>query len=349
MSSEPAISLARYAQRIGYQDCAFWGVLYSGDATYECRRVWTGADRQMIEDYLRQAQEQIEAEIGYFLAPSWVEAERHTYRDPLVLEHGYVIGGGVRSDVKIGDSVSIDHTADPAAVTATIGTIDVKDVRIYHEDTDIEITPSGYTEDGAGNVIFTIPLCRLVDPAYADNDENGLDYGDAATWRAARVDVRAIMNDTSEQAELIWRHQCTTTCLQRKCEDYRKTACVYVRNTRAGIVDVTRADYSAGTWTAVTTCETCYRGRPQWVEISYYSGLTTLTRQAEDAIIRLAHVLMPHEPCACGPGEWMWTRDRKVPEILTPQQAACPWGTQAGAYFAWRQAQTMRLGRASVI
>ncbi len=345
----PAVPLARYAERIGYRDCAFWGVRHASDEDWECRRVWSKAQRDMVEWALRQAQELIEAEVGYFLVPSWVEDERHPYGDPLLLTWGYAIAGGVRSDVLVGNSVAPNYSADPATVTVPLGaTYSAADLRIYHEDTDIEVTPTGYTVSG-GNVIFTVPLCRLVAPAYADNPSDGWDHAGSATWRAAAVDVRAVTNDTSTQGTLIWRHECTALCAQRGCSDYRRTACVYVRNGRLGIVDLTRADYAAGTWTPTALCSGDCRGLPQWAEVSYYSGLPALSRQAEDAIIRLAHTLLPEEPCGCEVTQRLWQRDHNVPQALTPERANCPWGPSDGAWYAWKQAQTMKLVRGGVL
>lgn len=345
--SEPAISLARYAQRIGYRDCAFFGVHHGGDDDWECRRVWSKSQRDMVEWALREAQEEIEAEIGYHLAPSWIVAERHPYGDPLVLNTGHVIAGGVKSDTVLADSVAPDYSADPATITAPLGTCAPGDARVFLEDTDIEVTPSGYTVAG-GNITFVVPWCRLVAERYLDNPEGGWDYANAATWRAPAVDVRCISNDPSMQAVLIWRHNCNAFCAQRGCRDYRATACLYVRDGKRGIVDVTRADYAAGIWTA-TTSGSCCRGVPQWVEVSYQSGLTTLTRQAEDTIIRLAHAKMPEEPCGCNVTQRLWERDRHTPEILTRERINCPFGMSDGAWTAWRFARSMALGRASVL
>ncbi len=345
----PAVTLARYAERIGYRDCAFWGVRHENDDDYECRRVWTKSQRDQIEWALRQAQDTIEQELRYFLAPCWVEAERHAYGDPIVLNWGHVVGAGVQADTVVGDSVAVDYATDPATVTVAPGTHAAANLRIFHEDTGTEIVPLSYAGDGSGNLVFQIPWCRLVDPAYADNPAEGLDYGSAATWRAARVDVRAIENSIATEAELIWRHECSDSCALRGCADYRQTACVYVRDGKLGVVDVTRADYASGVWTATALCSSYCRGLPQWVEVSYLAGLTTLTRQAEDAIIRLAHTLLPQEPCGCGPSQYMWQHDTKVPEVLSRERVNCPWGQSEGAWWAWRQAQTMKLIRGSVL
>lgn len=340
--SEPAISLARYAAFIGYRPCAFNGIRNDDDEDYSCSRVWTKSQRDMIERSLREAQEELEQEIGYFLAPSWVEDERLPYRSNLRTRWGHVIAGGVLSDTVIGNSVAPNYAADPATVTAPLGTCDPEDVHVYLEDTDIEVTPSGYTTAG-GNIIFSIPWCRLVAEAYLDNPEAGWDYADVATWRAPRVDVRCRANSTATQAEFIWRQGHACTCSLRGCSDHRHDGCIYVRNAPLGTIDVTRADYSAGTWTAASL--SCCEYYPDWVELHYYSGLQVLTRQAEDAIIRLAHSKMPDEPCGCEVTQRYWKRDRNTPQVMTRERINCPFGMSDGAWTAYRFAATMRLVR----
>lgn len=340
---EAAVTLARYVARLGYRECAFWGVDYENDDAWECRQIWSRRQREDMAYYLREAQEEIEQEIGYFLAPTWVVDERHRWGDPLVLRHGYVLSGGVRTDTLVGDSLPVDHTGDPATVTLPLGDHDPADLRIYHEDTDIEITPDGYSIAG-GSITFRVPRCRLVAPAYADNPAEGLDYDAYVTWAAQCVDVRAVANDTSVQAALIWRHTCNAACALRGCADYRQTACLYVRDARRGVVDATRADYADGVWVPAG-----WRGRPDWVLVSYLSGLETLPRQAEDAIIRLAHSKMAEEPEVCAPMQRVWQRDRHVPGSPSKERLNCPFGMSDGAWAAWRYAQTMKLGRASVL
>lgn len=342
----PAVTLARYAERIGYRDCAFWGVRNAGDDAFECRRVWTKSQRDMVEWALLEAQEEIEREIRYFLRPKWVTSERHTYGDPLLLDWGYVIEGGVVADTMVAADEPVDYSADPAIVgPLPVGTCALADLHLFHHDTDQEITPSDVSLSG-GNVTFEIPWCRLVDPAYQDNPENGWDYSDVATWGANTVDVRCIANDPSTQGVLVWRHNCSTVCASRGCSDYRRTACLYVRDSKLGIVDLTRANYASGVWTATNECSNaCCCDTPCWAEVSYHAGLTPITRQAEDTVIRLAHAKMPEEPCGCDVTQRLWRRDRQEPTVFTRERLNCPFGLSQGAWTAWRFAQTMRLVR----
>ena len=54
-----AISLTRYALRVGYMECAFFGVVHPDNAQYACRQLWTQAERDMIAWALAEAQQEL--------------------------------------------------------------------------------------------------------------------------------------------------------------------------------------------------------------------------------------------------------------------------------------------------
>jgi hypothetical protein len=343
----PAVTLARYAQRINYRDCAFWGVRHSSDDNYACNRVWSQAQRDMVSWSLLEAQDEMEQQIGFLLRPRWTVENALPWREPLLTRLGYVIAGGIMGDTMLANSLTPNYlTTDPLLFDVTLGTCSAADVRLFHEDTDIEIYPLSY-EVSTGVATFTVPLCRLVDPAHQDNPPEGWDYADSGTWAAQAIDARCITNDPSVQAEFISRHGCGSICAQRGCSDYRHTGCLYVRDGRLGIVDVTPGHYADGEWHSETFGYCC--ACPERVDLYYYSGLTPLTRQAEDAIIRLGHSKMPSEPCGCDITRLLWSRDRAEPPGYTRERMNCRFGTSAGAWFSWQQALAMQLGRASTL
>ena len=336
-----AVSLARYAERIGYRECAFFGVNHPDNADYACRTIWTQAQRTMVTDALAQAQGLIEDELRYPLCPRWITDERQFYRVPVQARWGHVISGGVVSDTVIQAGVAVVYTSDPATVTVNGVTCDVEDIHVYHAGTDEEIVPETITLV-AGVLTLSIPWCRLVDPDYQDNPEDGLAYADVATWGAVTVDVHCITNDPSTQAKIVIDPSCL--CTSAPCTETEYDACIRVRLPEIGSVEVSRADYESGAWVRKTLCYT-----PSFVELNYLAGLSSLPRQAEDAIIRLAHSLMPEEPCGCDVTQRLWRRDRNVPTVLTRERINCTFGLMDGAWFAWQWSQANKLRRGSVL
>jgi hypothetical protein len=245
----------------------------------------------------------------------------------------------------------LSYAADPATFTHATTVTDEDEICVYHPGTAIQIYPSDITISG-GNVTVSIPWARLVDINHQDNDEVGHTYTDvppsATSAYTATIDLYRVYTDDSIQAGIIYPHKesgsCDCECLSccGTCSDYEENACMYIRNSEIGSVDVLPATYSSG-WTA--SCPTCYCTAPEYIHLNYKAGLQTLTAQVEDAIIRLAHSKMPSPPCGCGIANEMWSRDRKTPDVLDAKRLDCPFGTSDGAWFAWKQALAIRLSR----
>jgi hypothetical protein len=345
----PAVNLVRYAQRIRYRECAFHGIHLDSDDDFECRRVWIQAERDDVAFALAEAQEEIEQVVMFALAPRWFE-ERVPYKPILKARQRLVIEPGIMKDTMLsaGQAV-VTGGGDPASIgPIALGTCAAADVKLFHAGTDQEITPASYTEAG-GAITFLVPFCRLVDPAFQDNPASGWQYTDFATWIAATVDVRCISNDPSVQGTYIWREDKTGCCspyVCPKCGHTTDSACLYVRDGRLGYLDSRRATYASGAWTAGSGCGYC---TPDWVTLRYRAGMVPTSKQAEDAVIRLAHSKMPDEPCGCDSTQRLWKRDRNTPTVLTAERANCPLGIMDGAWIAWKFANAMRILRGSTI
>jgi len=356
-AEESAVTLPRYAQIIQTPECAFFGVHRDADADYECRGIWVKHYRDEIQRYLAEAQQEIEQEIGYFLMPRWIVGEAATdmpeylidgqrYGFPVVARWGYVVEAGIKATANIQLGAAVDHSADPAIVGPIVTTVtDTSEVKVYHPGTTVEIHPSAITIL-AGQMAITIPRCRMVKAALADNPSGGLDYTDTNNFEAT-VDVVREYCDPSTNATLVWPHNCSSSLCTCTCSEYTQDGCIYVRDARIGILDVLPAVYSSGAWS--TSIEACCVGEPQLVRLNYRAGVKTLTRQQEDAIVRLAHAKMPEEPCGCEIAQRLWARDREVPKALTRERANCPFGMSDGAWAAWRFAQTFKLVEGMVL
>lgn len=348
-----AVPLARYAKLIGYDECAFWGVVYEGQAQAACSTLWTEFERMTMAQALAEAQAAIEDIAGYPLCPRWVMGEledepngdtrwvdEQEYRGHQMTRYSHVIEAGVRAVTPIASGAAVNHATDPAVVgpVATAATA-VDEIHVFYPGSDREITPSRVSLAG-GNVTIEIPRCRLVAEDRLSNPEGGWMYDDDSNF-LAEVDVRRIYNDPSTAAVLV-QPGCQNNACNGGCGECTHTACIDVRNGRLGLVDVRPATYADGVWTRARPC----RGYAR-VRLNYRCGVQTLSLQAEMAIVRLAHARSPEAPCQCAQTEHLWARDRKVPEIMTREQLNCPLGLEQGAWVAYQFAKSLRVVRAS--
>ncbi len=344
-----AVKLARYAAIIGYRETAFFGVNHPANVDFACREIWLKPQRDMVAKYLAEAQEEIESVVGYPLSPKYFVAEVYPYRFPLVARQGKIISAGVKATTTISLGAAVDHTADPATVGPILTTVtDASEVRVYHPGSSVEIDPSAMTISG-GVLNISIPRPRLVTEAASDNDEIGVDYTNIAPGGPFEqtVDVKRVYTDASTQAQLVWPHSsnCAGGNCCPSCGEYTKTACMYFKDADLGIVDVLPATYSGGSWSVNGAC--C--GKAAYARLNYVAGLSTLTRQAEDAIVRLAHAKMPAEPCGCQFVRAVWLRDNHTPEVMTRERINCDFGLSDGAWTAYRFAHAMKQGRGGVL
>lgn len=341
-----AVPLPLYAQVIGFSECAFFGVVNPADVPSPANRpLWKKSERDFVAHFLEEAQAEIEQVCNYPLKARWIEAERHDYEDPILLDWRRVIEAGIRATTTISAGEAVSHAADPAVVGPIATTVtDEDEVVVYHPGTTIEINPSDITISG-GNLTIEIPRCRmLTEAAYAD--DSGVDYADTGIGGSFEltVDVVRVYNDNSTEGTLVWPHG-TSSCAS--CSGDTDTACVTVLRGLIGEVDFRPASYSGGSWSAKSW--NCYCHYPSYVDVYYRAGLTTLTAQARDAIIRLAHAKMPHDPCNIDPPNWLWTRDKEVPRALTRERLNCPFGLSNGAWVAYNFARSMEVVRGSIL
>lgn len=336
-----AVNLADYCNIVGFWECAFFGVNNPDDRETGCRNIVTYQQRKTIARYLCEAQEEIEDELNYTLVPAWQVDEEQVYRAPIITDWGKVISGGVRGDDELPNNPqAVNNAADPGIVTvndpAVLEIDSIDEVMVYYPDTDFEIIPDAI--DITGQILtINIPWCRAVDIDDIDTPIAGLDYNTPANFQLT-VDVRRIYNDESTQSELVDPHNCGSLCASGNCSEHTHTGCIYVRRKHEGIIDALPATYSGGVWTAGS----CTR-RYSSVRLNYYAGLDPITRQLQDATIRLAHSKMPQDPCGCDPVKYLWNRDRNVPEVMSVEQLNCPFGSSDGAWLAYKWATSVKL------
>lgn len=342
----PAIPLWMYAETIGYACDAFFGIVRDDPPAYHTNKpLWRKSERDMVEHFLAEAQQEIEQICKYPLWHCWIEDEEHDYEYPLLSDWAKVIESGVQATAAMSVGQAVNHANDPAVVGPFIDPTgaDEDEIRVFHPGTADEIFPSAIAIAG-NTVTLTIPRCRLLtEEAYA---ELGVDYDDTGVGGSFEltVDVVRVYNDPSTQGVLVWSHGTGSCAL---CTGTTATACIVTTNREIGEMDVVPANYSDGAWSSSTW--SCYCHHPDRVRINYHAGLTVLTKRARDAIIRLAHAKMPHDPCNVDPPLWIWAADRNVPRALTAQRLNCPFGLEDGAWQAYKFAKSMKTYRGSVL
>lgn len=354
-----AVSLPRYAKIMNYDEASFWGVVYTNQHWMGCAPLWTEGDRMRVAMALGEAQQQVEQVLGYPLCPTWiagtVDEEYHNdnrWVDQQPLKSGRlltryprVIAPGVRATSLIASGTAV-ALGEKVGVIGPLPTDanSVSEIYVYYPDSNRRIIPSKITLTG-GDVTIEVPRFRMVVPNLLNTPEGGIMYENDDAFLET-VDVWRVYNDPTTQAVLV-APGCGNTFCTRGCGDCTRSACINVRDSNVGIVDLLPADYIAEstTWKARTLCS----GRWQVARLNYLAGMRYLNLEAESAIVHLAHSKMWGAPCSCDYLVKIWEADRAVPRVLTRERINCPFGQSEGAWIAYRWARNQASVRMSVI
>lgn len=351
-----AISLARYAKLIAYEEAAFWGVVWENQYLRGCDPLWNEYERMSIQNALAEAQQEIELVIGYPLCPTYISGDyadnphwvdQQPLRSLIVTRYPRIIAAGIPvvETLESGSAINYDDTdglgiIGPIATTST----NASEIKIYYPDSDREITPSKITISG-GEVTIEVPRYRMVKPEFLNTPEGGIDYA-IIGYFLPEVDVKRIYTDPSTQAVLVRPH-CRNGNCSGGCYECTRSACIYLRDPYLGVIDITPADWDAdnSVWNSKVICGGSY----SLVRLNYLAGIKRLDFQAEMAIVRLAHAKMGRPPCQCDKTSQMWSADYKIPDVLTRERLNCPFGLSNGAWQAYRWALSMASKRASIL
>lgn len=347
-----AISLPKYAQMIGYDECAFFGVVYEGQAQAACNDLWSEYQRLEMAQALAEAQADMEDVIGYPLCPTWIvgtpdeepggdlrRVDQQAYSRVQAARYPHVLEVGARATETVAAGAAVNHAGDPATVgPLATSALHSQEIKVYYPGSRREIVPSKVTMAG-GDMTIEIPRCRLVRPDLLNNPRGGWGYEQTANF-LAEVDVEREYVDPSRNAVLV-RRDCEC---KSGCGDCTQDACIYVKDWEAGIFHVRPAVYEDGVWQPRSLTR-----RYDQVRLYYRAGARRLSPRLEASIVRLAHSKAPEAPCSCPHTEHLWRRDRNVPEVLTKERLNCPFGLSDGAWIAYRTAMLMRHERADVL
>jgi hypothetical protein len=341
-SSGSAVSIHRYAEMVQYDRCLFNGVSVDNPPTGPCNEFWLQSERERLSDYLLAAQAMIEDVVKYPLCPTYVEEEISPVRWQWQSENKYLIEAGIQAEETLESGSIVDYGSDPATVgPITIASgVTADQIRVFHEGTSYEIPVASIAIDGTDMTLY-IHRCHLVSPQYWNQDKDDFVlYSEDAKFVTA-VDVKRYYTDNTTQATLYFdgiKHVDTT-----------QTARLKIIRKKIGTCRLVPANYDATSqaWTDCIVRTDC--GEIYKAEANYKCGLQTLPHNLEQAVLRLAHSLMPEMPCSCSTIQRLWKRDRNTPLNIDTQRQDCPFGMSDGAWFAWTTVRNLRVLRAGVV
>jgi len=359
------ISLTEYIQTTGINEYLFYGVK-RGAYVPESTQFYDFWDRQMIYQYLRAAERQIENKIRVHLTPTWADEDGEEvivadmrgyvstsgrsgyyawhdfagawpwsgsgsyYYNPTSLDWKAFIQAGQRKTSVYAAHATVSYGGDWAKVTVPSGGVGSKDeIRVFYADGTHTYGPEpSKIKVGPNNIIITWPKVRMVKPELSTRHNLPVDFDDNNNF-VETITVAREYNDPSVQAVVRTRRNCNTTA----CQESTETACIFPSERELGYVAIYPACYGGGQWRR----RTAFQGIPDVAFLHYQSGLKTLPPGWDQAIIRLAHTIMPEAPCPTGhqPQDRFWSRDRNMSHSQTRERINCPWGLMDGAWYSW--------------
>jgi hypothetical protein len=312
----------------------------------------------MVAQSLYDAENTLARYLNFYLGPRFIVDNDHDWTDPLRLNWGHVIGGGIEGLTDVAaDIVASDFTIDPATITVPTASFPGGEDEIYIIETSsgLEIVPDDVSTVGA-NFVIEIDQCKLIEWDDLENQTTAacIAYNAAfpgATWlKLADLTVYRQYLDTSSQATVTFSPTCNCWCNGTACSGTDYTACVFVIDEQISKVRVSLSDYDAATDTWSCSYPTlccclslqCASGvcvAEHTATVRYRAGTTDVPGW-EQAVMRLAHTYMVVEPCGCALFDAMLTRDRRIPSVLTADRINNPLGEMDGAWYAWNWLKT---------
>jgi hypothetical protein len=347
--------------------------------------------REAVAMALKQAEDTVTIYLGYFPVPTWVEEEEHELTRPfkpelsyavnldirgkkqsIATRRGYFIEGGRKAKVLIeaGSVVTYsdsngDGYNDLATVTVVTPITEPSEICVFYpgkSGADIwEIRPTTVTfAAGVATITFQkyqVPLEVLIEKlANSPGDPNfrAID-GDVDTNFIRTADVYRVYNDPSQQLNFLSEDSCVscggTGCIA--CNEYSESGCMYPRNSRLGVVAVSRSTWDAVTETFVSTSFTnCLL--PDKVKIWYRSGyqnrdmdvpLINMDPTWERLIVYYSLTLIDTEICGCDNTKRIISsmrQDLARPTTqgafaMTSRDLDCPLGTSRAGLMLWKK------------
>jgi hypothetical protein len=318
-SPQPYLTLDRYRQILNLPLCYFNGVENPNDTVSNCDHCWSQWERDRIAQALADAEGYFAEQLHFWFGERYLTDTDLLWENPMRLNYGYIVGGGVRARDEVTPSAS-DFTIDPATITVAQASFSggTSEIVVVEDSTGLEIVPDKIESSGANYVIY-IDQCKLIEWDDLENAEGGescIVYDDtfpATIWlKLADLTVYREYLDTTDQATITFAKDCDCwACCSDVCDGTTVTGCVFVFDQEISNVRINMATYSNGSWSCdypSTVCG-CYHGSK--VSVNYLAGTTTMPGW-EQVVISLAHTYLDEEPCGCARFDRRWQRDTAI-------------------------------------
>lgn len=328
--------------------------------------VYIQSDRETIARALDQSLKKIARVLRYWPRPKWFQGTLHLgagvptrfeYLQTNTTEEGgswKLIEFGQRATTLIDDNATVTYSDsgygvnDTATISVATSVTNPDEIQIFFRTADgapgaadprYQIEPARVSISGGvativasrwlfvkPNTIWDVPWV-VGDPN--NRERNKADSANTSSNFVTDVDVYRVYNDTTTQLELLDTNN-----------DVLDTFTAEIVDDELGGFTFTRDCWDS--WR-------CYCHHPTRLRVSYRAGQPLVNgymdAELEDAIVRLANVLMPVELCTFqAPTKNRWENDRNPMvqqniSVLTPADLKNGFGsTLAGAVYAWRTA-----------
>jgi hypothetical protein len=349
--------------------------------------------RESLSTALRQAEDVVVSYLGWYPIPQWVEeevimptyykVERDNYLNArgraksVTSSHGLVKSVGRKTSSFIDNVATVfsDEDGDGLDETVTVSfattVTETQELHLYYPDEDgrdeWEIRPvdSITIAGGTATIVFKkylIPLWNLVEQVPEDGDAHILIDGDDNTNFLSTVDVYRVYTDPSQQITFTYDPS-YYGCNAVPCEDNTDTGCLFIRDSRLGILSYTRADWDADEGQYVhkyfnyppVKGTIYYRAGKQDRRVKYPNR--QMDQKLERMIVFYGLSLLDTELCGCANQRNTWghmTQDlalvtRDESHVVQWDDLRNPFGTTRAAIQLWKYLQQIRLARSQVV
>lgn len=340
-STVTKLPLATFARIFGMHPLHFEQVrlpdsiaLADGCSQIYFQHSWQTSDhvsREEIAIAIAEAEDRIERELGFRLAPSWEVDEWNTTTRPFAsefntlnmadvrgrrqaigLDWGYFISGGVEKRDLIEEESSIEYSdenedgySETATVSVQTDSTNKNEIRIFYPghngDPAWEIRPTKVSfEDDDAVITFRRELVVVESKLEAYDITGGEAVGDDDEAFLSSVDVYRVWNDPQTQASLLWEPLAggaCRTCEGSGCNDCSyatSTGCLILRGTpRSSLVGINVANWDEDDEIFVPA-GAASASLPDIVRAYYKAGFRDMRQEYTDRMAREWETVVAH-------------------------------------------------------